>query len=927
MRSFRTILASLILLSLLSLPATVESQAANLPAAKSTKSSAQVLVESMTPEERIGQLFLVTFNGSSADEGSQIHTLITQHHIGGIVLLNENDNFVEGDTSVESAYDLIYHLQTNEWKASTESIIDPETGGPFTYQYIPLFIGISQPGGGGPEDQILDGLSHLPNEMAIGATWDSRLAEQVGIIAGDELSKMGVNLILGPSLDVLESPEATLGNGLGAGVFGGDPFWVAKLGQAYIKGLHTGSDGKMMVIARNFPGRGSSDRPAGEEPATVRKPLEALKQIELAPFFVVTGNAPDMLSRVDGLLVSHIRYQGFQGNIRATTKPVSFDSQALSQILSLPEFSTWSEAGGLLVSDDLGSETVKRFYDPSGSSFIGRLVARDAFLAGNDLLYLGNIQSSDKADTYESVLGILAFFTQKYNEDTAFAQRVDHAVERILAAKLRIYGEFQLSDVIPDKSDLETVGGSEEITFEIASHAATLVSPDVLDLETLIPAAPDNAAKMVFITDTRSVSQCTSCADTPMLAVNEMQNEVLRLYGIQAGGEISTSRLSSYSLDSLIPILEGGEGDIALESVIRGANWLVINILDANPGEAQTDILRRFLSERQDLLRSKYVILFAFDAPYYLDSTDISKLTAYYCLYSKANPFVEVAVRILFQELAPEGSLPVSVPGVGYDLFTALTPDPDQIITLSLHVPSNPISTDDTTTEDSTPEATATQEFRVGDSVTVRTGILIDRNGNPVPDGTEVSFTLSRNNNTVLLQRVDATTTDGFARASFKIDTPGLQEIRASSEPATISVTLQMDVSGEGFSVTVLAPTPANQATSTPETNPGQEDGVTPIEAGMPGFAGWIIMVLILGISLPLVYFLSRKNESLRWRWRWCLCTAGGIVISYFYLVLRLPGSVSFLTISRYPGLIGVLIIGALGGIGAGYTWWKIHKR
>ena len=94
-------------------------------------------------------------------------------------------------------------------------------------------------------------------------------------------------------------------------------------------------------MAKHFPGRGGSDRPLEEEVATVRKSLEQLKQIELAPFFAVTGSSEDPSAITDGLLVSHIRYQGFQGNIRVTTRPVSFDPTALSQILTLPQFSSW----------------------------------------------------------------------------------------------------------------------------------------------------------------------------------------------------------------------------------------------------------------------------------------------------------------------------------------------------------------------------------------------------------------------------------------------------------------------------------------------------------------------------------------------------------------------------------------------------------
>ena len=129
-----------------------------------------------------------------------------------------------------------------------------------------------------------------------------------------------------------------------------------------------------------------------EEVATVRKSLEQLKQVELNPFFAVT-TSDEPTEVVDGLLVSHIRYQGFQGNIRATTRPVSFDATALSTILALPEFATWRTNGGLVVSDNLGSAAVREFYAQSGETYSPRSVARDAFLAGNDLLYLGNITS------------------------------------------------------------------------------------------------------------------------------------------------------------------------------------------------------------------------------------------------------------------------------------------------------------------------------------------------------------------------------------------------------------------------------------------------------------------------------------------------------------------------------------------------------
>ncbi len=109
-------------------------------------------------------------------------------------------------------------------------MINPLTGEEYDSTYVPLFTGITQDGNGFPTDQILSGLTPLPSEMAIGATWNPGLAGRVGEVNGRELSALGFNLFFGPSLDVLESP-ATSGGDLGTRIFGGDPFWVGEMGQ------------------------------------------------------------------------------------------------------------------------------------------------------------------------------------------------------------------------------------------------------------------------------------------------------------------------------------------------------------------------------------------------------------------------------------------------------------------------------------------------------------------------------------------------------------------------------------------------------------------------------------------------------------------------------------------------------------------------
>ena len=59
------------------------------------------------------------------------------------------------------------------------------------------------------------------------------------------------------------------------------------------------------------------------------------------------------------------------------------------------------------------------------------------------------IDTSD-LDPYATTLRVLEFFTQKYLEDPAFAQRVDASVRRILTLKNKLYPSFTIEDVLPE---------------------------------------------------------------------------------------------------------------------------------------------------------------------------------------------------------------------------------------------------------------------------------------------------------------------------------------------------------------------------------------------------------------------------------------------------------------------------------------------
>lgn len=875
------------------------------------------LLQTMTPEEKVGQLFLVSFYGTESGPDSQIYDLIANQHVGGVVLMAGNDNF-SGVATAESARTLVAALQNIEAEAAF-SPLSEET----PHSYVPLLIGLSQEGGGAPNDQVLSDLTSLPNQMALGATWNPDLAKGVGEVMGRELAALGVNLYLGLSLDVLTLNNPAVNSDLNTRAFGGDPYWVGEFARAYTQGLHTGSDGRLLVIAKHFPGRGGADRPAAQEISTIRRSLDELKSVELLPFFAVMGNAPDTNSTADGVLVSHIRYQGFQGNIRATTRPISFDQQALGQVLGLPELAGWRTNGGLIVSDNLGTAAVRRFYDPDLRTFSGRLVARDAFLAGNDLLYMGNIVSSDAPDAYTTVVRSLEFFTQKYREDPAFASRVDDAVRRILVAKFKLYPDFNQPIASPASVELQGLGTSREQVFAVARGAATLISPSQADLATVLPTPPGLLDYIVFLGDARTVRQCSSCADLPQLGKTAFQMAVQRLYGPAGGGLVIPSHLSSYSFDDLNLMLENQLPTPELANDLGRASWVIISTQDLPEGSTQMAILRRFLAEKQSLLTSKKVLLFSFSAPYYLDATDISKLTAYYGLYSASEPFVDVAARILFQEISPLGALPVSVPGTGYDLILATTPNPNQVIKLNIDQPIslNPTPTGEVTT---TPELPAVPSFRVGDTLSLRTGVILDHNQHPVPDGTVVRFNFSQGESG-LLQQVEATTVQGLAVTAYRLDKPGLIQISAVSEPAQVSDTIQLNVTAEGVEVVIITPTleatpsPTVTATVLAPTPTPQTQIV--VKNGYPSLVGWFLILLVLFSGAGLMFWLGTQIVEPRWAVRWALLVFLGGLLAYNYLILSFPGGDAWLSDRGLPAFLQAVLTGQGVGLALGWLW------
>lgn len=879
------------------------------------------LLARMPPAARVGQLFVVTFPGREIDELSAIYKLIVEDRIGGVLLQPQNGNILnEGDTLTQVA-SLTNGLQGLAWEASRIPLpASSEEGGTTVLSpYIPLFIAVGQGGDAGLVTCIISGTARLPSPMAIGATWNPSYAEAVGKIAGEELAALGVNMLLGPSLDVLDTPRPGSGADLGVRSFGGDPYWVGRMGAAYVAGVHSGSQGRVAVIAAHFPGLGAADRPLSEEVSTVQKSLEQLKQIELAPFFAAAGSA-NPLQRLDGLLVSPIRYRGFQGNIYASTKPVTFDPQALQQLLALPELAAWREAGGVTVADELGVRAVHRFYDPTEQTFNSLRIALEAFMAGNDLLILSHFAPTDDWESHvANVRSTIAFFQDKYASDPTFQTRVDEAVLRILRLKLRLYNTFALSTVQVDVGGAAgLVGQRREQVASIAQEAVTLLSPPSPDL---LPDPPVADERVVIFTDDRQVTLCADCTPVYAIPPDLLADALVRLYGPQATGQVRRDRVTRFTFSDLMDYIihpsptTPPEGTPLpphpVEAALGQADWVLFAMLDITDRIPQSAALRRFLAERADLLRGKKVVVFAFAAPYYLDTTEIAKLSAYFGLYSHAEPFVEAAVRALFTEFPFKGAPPVSVAGVNYNLITQTQPDPNQVIQVAI-VPEEEAG--------GTPQP---PQIYQGDALRLRTSVIVDHNGHPVPDGTPVEFIFTYPQEG-LERTVSVTTLDGVAESVVTLDRTGQLQISVRAEPVPRAVRMEMDIRpGEPAVVVPITPTPSPTPLPTPTPTPAPTPAATPVPAGETdqgerhglGGVGWLDLVEGLAVPLGLAVLgyagLWRRNRDLSQALRGALWALAGGLAAYVALALELPG------VEWAGRMAGQWRAGILGAIGA----------
>ncbi|MBK9712433.1 MAG: glycoside hydrolase family 3 C-terminal domain-containing protein [Kouleothrix sp.] len=123
------------------------------------------------------------------------------------------------------------------------------------------------------------GATCFPQIIGVASTWEPELVEAMGGVIRAQMQAVGAHQSLAPVLDVTRDPRW----GRTEETFGEDPYLVARMGSAYVRGLQTDDVGKgIIATGKHFLGYGASEGGMNWAPAHI--PARELLEVYLAPF-------------------------------------------------------------------------------------------------------------------------------------------------------------------------------------------------------------------------------------------------------------------------------------------------------------------------------------------------------------------------------------------------------------------------------------------------------------------------------------------------------------------------------------------------------------------------------------------------------------------------------------------------------------------
>lgn len=197
--------------------------------------------------------------------------LIEQHHVGAIFLAPKNLRCATVPT-LQSRVSLT-DIQRTAAAQATKLCLDLQSVARSAGHIFPLLIAIDQENGGLNSLSDASLIHEFPSNLGLAAAASRSLTRQVAKATAQELKAVGINLILGPVLDVISDTHSQV---LGPRSFGEGPEEVSALGHQYINGCR---DAGLASCGKHFPSFEKLELLRASSTS-----LHDLSQTSLAPF-------------------------------------------------------------------------------------------------------------------------------------------------------------------------------------------------------------------------------------------------------------------------------------------------------------------------------------------------------------------------------------------------------------------------------------------------------------------------------------------------------------------------------------------------------------------------------------------------------------------------------------------------------------------
>ncbi|MBU0936954.1 MAG: glycoside hydrolase family 3 protein [Spirochaetes bacterium] len=380
-----------------------------------TDTAVELLFAALSPEARLAQLFMLTYNGTNPGPG--ILSWFNRFGLGGIKIFGWN---AENTTVLAAAIRQIY-------RAADKSPLG-----------IPPFIATDQEGGW--IRHVKGGTSVTPGNMAIGAAGTASDAYTSALYIGRELAALGIHMNFGPAVDLATRPDSTI---IGPRAFSYDPVANAILSAAWSRGMH---DAGVIATAKHFPGHGDTELDSHGVLPVIMIDKKLMQSRELIPYKLLIAEG------IPAIMSGHLAYPLVSG---------SDDPASLSRVMVHDLLRTELAFDGLIITDDL---MMTGAYSEGG---LANTVIR-AKSAGNDILMF----SAELSTNSPSWLQLLRL----YQTDSAMQQNIDASVRRVLRAKLEVFLPRGREGLVP-LADLEQHLSTPESRRFFLEQAMRSVSP------------------------------------------------------------------------------------------------------------------------------------------------------------------------------------------------------------------------------------------------------------------------------------------------------------------------------------------------------------------------------------------------------------------------------------------------------------------